>query len=251
MRNLVLFILFAMAPLLTFSQDIKINDMPFEYWKDITLYTVHGDTSTAVIPDDFYQFCNCIAVETIAQTGENNISFYELHHGPFSPTEPYTYILGSIIEINDVKPFDKDTSLLAASLSLYKQSYYYSPYKPMYLMLTIEDVEWDIEQGDFDLYNTIVRRIHSGPYYEVGKIEEMLIINPSDLKALTQAASSPNTNLFLFKIAGSDEFLLQHYAIGEFDLEKLYSGYQLDKYELKLYMDLMGELAAKNGKISR
>lgn len=199
------------------------------------------DTVPATVPSDYFDFCECTGVFTIA----NIYSFEDVYRKSFSYKTPAKYILCSIAQLDSVKVWDKDTALwvIHAKATIYEN--FFSPYYLNYWTPKEDVLESEYISGSKIIYNSLLNKIKSEEERKTEKKNINVIIIPKEISIIENAVNNEQSNLLLLRINDSKEgdiIAYQFFTKEEFDISLLYTPLQYYKFLLIRYSDYMKKM---------
>ena len=206
------------------------------------------DTVPATVPSDYFDFCECTGVFTLA----NIYSFVDVYRKSFSYKTPAKYILCSIAQIDSVGVWDKDTALWVTHTKATIYENLFSPYYLDYWNPKEDVLESEYISGSKITYNSLRDKIK---YEEERKTEIKnvdVIILPREIAIIKKTVNDVHTNLFLLRIDDSEEgdiIAYQFFAKEDFDISSLYTPLQYYKFLLGRYSDYMKKMRNKEQNI--
>lgn len=202
------------------------------------------DTIPATIPSDYFDFCECTGVFTLA----NIYSFEDVYRQPYSHKTPAIYILCSIVQIDSVGVWDKDTSLHVIHTKAELYETFFSPYYLNYWTPKEDVLESEYISGSKKTYNFLLDKIKDEEDRKTEEKKVKIIVIPREISIIKKAVNNVQTNLFLLRINGSEEgdiIAYQFFTKEELDISSLYTPLQYYKYLLERYSDYMKKRGTK------
>lgn len=196
------------------------------------------DTVPATVPSDYYDFCECTGVFTLA----NTYSFEDVYRKSFSYKTPAKYILCSITQIDSVGVWDKDTALWVIHTKATIYQVLFSPYYLNYWTPAEDVLESEYISGSKTTYNSLLNKTKAEEERKTEKENVNVIIIPKEISIIKKKAKNKQTNLFLLRINDSEEgdiIAYQFFTKEKFDISTLYTPLQYYKYLLGRYSDYM------------
>lgn len=195
------------------------------------------DTTPAVIPEDYFSFCDCtLGLYDIAPI----CHFEDLYRLPFSVKRPAKYQLCSIISFDSIEIYEKDTMVCILHMTVSSYGIFYSPYALDYWLPDRLMAEDGLIYAK-ELYEQTVSKIETERCnkIEMGKIS--LFIFPEEFPTLAMKAHDCQTNLFLLWISDDEQHpcAYQFYTKGEYELSSLYTPLQYYRYLANRYKEYM------------
>lgn len=192
----------------------------------VVLNTI-SDTTPATIPDDYFVFCNCTqGVYDLAP----RYQFRDLYRKDFSRTEPARYMLCSVVSIDSIRRFERDSMLNVLHITVASHGIYFSPYFLDYWLPDRLDTS-EVESAYSMILDKIV--LEENQMSEIRNLGVLVLPREKDL--LRNGMKNKNTNLFLLRLNGDEDcaLALQFFSKGEYDVSVLYTRLQYYKYLAK------------------
>ena len=211
----------------THSQPSNVERFRIDYDIDSIELEQITDTSPAIIPDDYFEFCDC----TIGYYHHAPLyKFDDLYRKPFSSKTPARYLLCSIVSLDSVSNNSRDSLLLVLHTTVAAYGYYYSPYILDYWIFDKIEPEEFLRKEE--IYNNIQKQISSEEMREpnIQKIDAFVYLE--EIPILRDGMSDRKTNIFLLRIndTGENYSSFQFFSKGEYDTSTLYSRLQYLEY---------------------
>lgn len=196
------------------------------------------DTTPATVPSDYFDFCECMGVFTLA----NIYSFEDVYRKPFSYKTPAKYILCSIAQLDSIGVWDKDSSLwvIHTKATIYEE--FFSPYYLNYWTPQEDVLESEYISGSKLTYHFLLEKIKNEEERKTEKSNVNVIIIPKEISIIKEAVNNEQINLFLLRVNDSEEgdiIAYQFFTKWEFDVSSLYTPLQYYKFLLGRYSDYM------------
>lgn len=196
------------------------------------------DTVPATVPSDYFDFCECTGVSTLA----NIYSFEDVYRKSFSYKTPAKYILCSIAHIDSVGVWDTDTALwvIHSKATIYEN--FFSPYYLNYWKPKEDVLESEYISGSKITYNSLLDKIKDEEERKTETKNVNVIVIPKEIAIIKRIVNNVQTNLFLLRINDSEEgdiIAYQFFTKEEFDISTLYTPLQYYKFLLGRYIDYM------------
>ncbi len=193
------------------------------------------DTTPAIIPEDYFSFCDCTS-------GLYDIvpiyHFEDSYRQPFSDKIPAKYQLCSIISFDSIEKFEKDTMVCVLHMTLSSYGTFFSPYALDYWLPDRIMADEGLIHAK-ELYEQAVSEIATERCKETERKGVSLFIFPEEIPALATKAHDCQTNLFLLWINDDGEYAYQFYPTGEYELSSLYTPLQYYRYLANRYKEYM------------
>ena len=236
MKNWMVYILYVFCLQVAYSQN---GDSLLDFGQLISSRTnLIFDTQSATIPLDYFEFCECAEISTLA----NIYSFEDIYRKPFSSKTPAKYILCSIIKLDSVNNWDKDSSLLMIHAKATIFGTFFSPYYLDYWKPKEDVLEYEYSTGSRAIYDSLLKQLKIEENKKTETKDLKVIILPKEISVVKKDMDDLQKRLFLLRITDSDEdnnIAYQIFAEGEFDISSLYTPVQYYKYLLGRYLKYM------------
>lgn len=196
------------------------------------------DTHSAVIPLDYYEYCECTDISTLA----NIYSFEDIYRAPFSYKTPAKYLLCSIIQLDSVSNWDKDSSFFIIHTKATIYGTFFSPYYLNYWKPNEDVLEYEYLSGSKTVYDALLMQLKIEENKKTETKNINVIITKKEISVVKKAMDDLQTNLFLLRINDFDKdniVAYQFFVDGEFDISSLYTPVQYHKYLLDRYLNYM------------
>lgn len=194
------------------------------------------DTTPAVIPSDYYDFCECTEISNLA----NIYTFEDVYRKPFTNKIPTKYLLCSLGQLDSIGVWSKDSSLYLIHMKVSVYETFFSPYYLNYWTPNEDVLTSDDFFADFrTIYDSILSRIEFEKSKKAETKDVNIVIVPKELTFLKNALNGLQSNLFLLRVNDSDKdniIAYQFFTEGEFDISSLYTPLQYYKYLRARYM---------------
>ena len=196
------------------------------------------DTVPASIPSDYFDFCGCMGVSTLA----NIYSFEDIYRGNFSYKTPAKYLLSSIVQLDSVGTWGRDSALCVVYSKAIIYETFFSPYYLNYWTPKEDVLESEYISGSKTTYDYLLDKIKDEKEKKTEKKNIDVIIIPEELSTIKNAVNNIQSNLFLLRINDSEEgdiIAYQFFTRKEFNISSLYTPLQYYKYLLERYSGYM------------
>lgn len=227
MKSLISFTIFTCCFLLSYSQSVDINIFHSDF-----------DTTPAILPSDYFDYCQCTGITTLA----NIYSFEEKYKFPFSNKIPAKYYLCSIIELDSACLFEDDDRLYTVQATILTQNMFFSPYSINYWSPSDDAMEEEYISNSTSIFDSIIFHLKMENRIFPRTQIVSLVLSRKELQTLKSKIYDSKTNQFLLridKVDGDNVCSYQIYANEEFDLSLLYTPFQYYKYQIKRYLSYM------------
>lgn len=228
MKSFISFTIFSCCFILSYSQSVDINKFHCNF-----------DTTPAIPPSDYFEYCECISVNTLA----NIHSFEEKYRWPFSNKRPAKYFLCSIIKLDSACLFDDDDRLYTVQATVLAQNMFLSPYSINYWNPSDEAMEEEYVSGSTSIFDSIIAHLKTEEnVFPETKIVNLVLLSKKELQTIKRRMDEDKANQFLIridKLDGRNIYSYQIYTDEEYDLSSLYTPYQYYKYQIRRYLNYM------------